>query len=69
VGQFKNGHGEFYGEDTFKGSVILVRELYSPIDSKTRRLEIAYSGDGGRTWETNWRMTDTFIGAAMDATK
>lgn len=69
VGQFKNGRGEFYGEDTFKGRVILVREIYSPIDSKTRRLEIAYSGDGGRTWETNWRMTDTFISAAMDTTK
>jgi hypothetical protein len=69
VGQFKNGHGEFYGQDTFKGRVVLVREIYSPIDSKTRRLEIAYSEDGGRTWETNWRMTDTFVSAAMDTTK
>lgn len=69
VGKFKNGHGEFYGDDTFKGRAILVREIYSPIDSKTRRLEIAYSQDAGRTWETNWRMTDTFIGAAIDTTK
>jgi hypothetical protein len=69
VGRFKNGHGEFYGQDTFKGRVVLVREIYSPIDSKTRRLEIAYSEDGGRTWETNWRMTDTFVSAAMDTTK
>jgi len=69
VGQFRNGHGEFYGQDTFKGRVVLVREIYSPIDSKTRRLEIAYSEDGGRTWETNWRMTDTFVSAAMDTTK
>jgi hypothetical protein len=69
VGQFKNGHGEFYGQDTFKGRVVLVREIYSPIDSKTRRLEIAYSEDGGRTWETNWRMTDTFVSAATDTTK
>ena len=69
VGQFKNGHGEFYGQDTFKGRFVLVREIYSPIDSKTRCLEIAYSEDGGRTWETNWRMTDTFISAAMNTTK
>jgi hypothetical protein len=69
VGQFKNGHGEFYGQDIFKGRVVLAREIYSPIDSKTRRLEIAYSEDGGRTWETNWRMTDTFVSAAMDTTK
>ncbi len=69
VGQFKNGHGEFYGQDTFKGRAVLVREIYSPIDSKTRRLEIAYSQDGGRTWETNWRMTDTLVSAAMNTTK
>jgi len=69
VGHFKDGHGEFYGQDTFKGRVVLVREIYSPIDSKTRRLEIAYSEDGGRSWETNWKMTDTFVGAATNATK
>jgi hypothetical protein len=69
VGQFKNGQGEFYGEDTFKGRLVLVREIYSRIDAKTRRLEVAYSGDGGRTWETNWRMMDTFISAAIDTPK
>ncbi len=69
VGQFKNGHGEFYGQDTFKGRVVLVREMYLPIDSKTRSLEIAYSQDGGRTWETNWRMTDTLVSTAMDTTQ
>src|SRR5258708_47448 len=69
VGQFTNGHGEFYGQDTFKGRVHLVRKIYSPIDSKTRRLEIPYSKDGLRTWQTNWRMTDTFVSAAMDTTK
>lgn len=61
VGQFKNGQGEFYGQDAFKGRLVLVREIYSRIDAKTRRLEIAYSQDGGRTWETNWRMTDTLL--------
>jgi len=69
VGQFKNGHGEFYGQDTFKGKVVLVREIYTSLDSKTRHLEIAYSKDGGRTWETNWRMTDTMMSPAMDTTK
>jgi len=59
VGQFKNGRGEFYGQETFQGRQVLVRELYSPIDAKGRRLEIAYSADGGRSWETNWIMMDT----------
>ena len=61
VGEFKNGRGEFYGEDTFGGKAILVREIYSPIDATTRRLEVAYSEDGGRNWETNWIMTDTLV--------
>jgi hypothetical protein len=61
VGQFKDGHGEFYGQETFKGRQVLVREVYSPLDSKRRHLEIAYSADGGRSWETNWSMVDTLV--------
>jgi hypothetical protein len=59
VGEFKDGRGEFYGQDTVNGRAILVREIYTPVSSTSRRLEIAYSADGGETWETNWRMTDT----------
>jgi hypothetical protein len=62
VGGFKNGRGEFYGEETVHGRVILVREIYSPIDARTRKLEVAYSADGGRSWETNWIMTDSLTG-------
>jgi hypothetical protein len=73
VGQFKDGHGEFYGQETFKGRQVLVREVYSPLDSKRRHLEIAYSADGGRSWETNWSMVDTLVSAAcshsLDAAK
>lgn len=69
VGQFKDGRGEFYGQDTLKGKLVLVREIYSPVDSKTRRLEIAYSEDGGRSWETNWKMTDTLASAEKDTTR
>jgi hypothetical protein len=29
------------------------------VNPTTRRLEVAYSPDGGKTWETNWKMTDT----------
>lgn len=69
VGHFKEGRGDFYGQDAYKGRAVLVREIYSPVDSKTRRLEIAYSEDGGRSWETNWKMTDTFVNVATDTTK
>jgi hypothetical protein len=61
VGEFKNGRGEFYGEETFKSRVVLVREIYTLVDATTRKLEVAYSADGGNRWETNWIMTDTLV--------
>lgn len=62
VGEFMaDGHGEFYGEETVNGRAVLVREVYTPVNATTRRLDIAYSADGGKTWETNWKMTDTKI--------
>jgi predicted methyltransferase len=59
IGEFKNGRGEFYGQDTLDGKAILVREIYTASSPTLRHLEVAYSQDGGRTWEMNWKMTDT----------
>lgn len=62
IGEFAaDGRGEFYGEETVNGRVVLAREIYTPVSGTTRRLEIAYSADGGKTWETNWKMTDAKI--------
>jgi hypothetical protein len=62
LGEFMaDGHGEFYGEETVNGRAVLVREIYTPVNATTRRLEIAYSADGGKSWEINWKMTDTKI--------
>jgi hypothetical protein len=67
IGEFKaDGRGEFYGEDTVNGRVVWVREIYTPVNATTRKLEIAYSADGGKTWETNWKMTDTKIAVDND---
>jgi len=63
VGEFKDGRGEFYGEETFKQRIVLVREIYSPVNATTRKLEVAYSADGGKSWQTNWIMTDTLVSA------
>ncbi|HEY6892572.1 MAG TPA: hypothetical protein VI258_00275, partial [Rhodanobacteraceae bacterium] len=62
-GVFDGEQGAFYGADTFGGRAILVRELYLPLGPNVRKLEVAYSADGGRTWETNWIMTDTKLAA------
>jgi len=57
IGQFKNGRGEFYNQESLRGKPIYVRFIFSDITSTTFRLEQAFSGDGGKTWEPNWIAT------------
>jgi hypothetical protein len=56
VGAFRNGSGEFFGDDIDDGKPIRVRFLWRVLDKDTARWEQAFSLDGGRTWETNWVM-------------
>ena len=59
IGEFKNGRGEFYNQDTFNGRSIFVRFVISNINPDSWRFEQAFSDDGGKTWEVNWIATDT----------
>jgi hypothetical protein len=61
IGEFKNGRGEFYNQETLNGRAILVRFVISDITANSCRFEQAFSDDGGRTWEVNWIATDTRI--------
>ena len=61
IGEFKNGRGEFYNQDTLNGRSILVRFIISDITPTSVRYEQAYSDDGGKTWEVNWIAVDTRI--------
>jgi hypothetical protein len=61
IGQFNNGRGEFYSQETFNGRAILVRFVISDITPESARFEQAFSDDGGKTWEVNWIATDTRI--------
>ena len=61
IGEFKNGRGEFFDQESFNGRTILVRFIISDITSNSCRFEQAYSDDGGKTWETNWIATDTRV--------
>jgi hypothetical protein len=61
VGEFRNGRGEFFDQETFNGRTILVRNVFSGITSTSCRFEQAFSGDGGKSWETNWIATDTRV--------
>ena len=59
VGEFRKGRGEFYNQDQFEGRGIMVRFIWTSADSNAARWDQAFSGDGGRTWETNWIMEFT----------
>jgi hypothetical protein len=57
IGQFKDGRGEFYDQETLQGAAIYVRFIFSDITPTSFRLEQAFSADGGKTWEPNWIAT------------
>jgi len=61
IGEFKNGRGEFYNQETFNGRAILVRFVISDVTPNSCRFEQAFSDDGGKTWEVNWIATDTRV--------
>ena len=58
-GGFRDGVGEFTGDDTLRGQPIIVRFRWSEITAASARWEQAFSPDGGATWEVNWVMRFT----------
>jgi hypothetical protein len=69
IGEFKNGRGEFFAQETLDGRAIYVRFVVSDITPNSCRFEQAFSGDGGKTWEVNWIATDTRVKDAEDRSK
>ncbi len=61
VGEFKDGRGEFYGQELLNGRMIFVRFVISDITPTSCRFEQAFSDDGGKTWEANWIAVDTRV--------
>jgi hypothetical protein len=59
VGEFNNGRGEFFDQETLNGRAILVRFIISDITPDSCRFEQSFSDDGGKTWEVNWIAIDT----------
>jgi hypothetical protein len=64
VGEFKNGRGEFYDQETFNGRAILLRFSVSDITPTSCHFAQAFSDDGGKTWETNFIVTETRVKSA-----
>jgi hypothetical protein len=61
VGEFKNGRGEFYGQDTLNGKLIYVRYVWTNTNTNKPHFEQSFSGDGGKTWEVNWVTDQTRV--------
>jgi len=53
-GGFADGIGTFVGDDTLKGRAVTTRVQWSRITPTSARWEQSTSGDGGKTWESNW---------------
>lgn len=61
IGEFKDGRGEFYNQETFNGRAILVRFVIIKVTNDQYRFEQSFSDDGGKTWELNWIAVDTRV--------
>ena len=68
TGQFKDGRGEFYDQEAYNGRTILIRFSVMDITATTCRFEQAFSDDGGKTWETNFIVTETLVKDGSDKT-
>ena len=67
IGEFRDGRGELYAQDTFKGRSILIRGTWSHISRDAHRYDEAYSADGGATWHTAFSAELTRLAAAAPA--
>ena len=61
IGEFKNGRGEFFDQETYNGRAIFVRFVIIQITPEVCHFEQSFSDDGGKTWEANWIATDTRV--------
>ena len=66
IGEFKNGRGEFYAQDTVNGRAILIRYVWTDLTTNSPHFEQSYSDDGGKTWEVNWITDQTRVNDASD---
>jgi hypothetical protein len=66
VGEFKNGRGEFFAQDTINGKTILIRFVWTNTNTDTPHFEQSFSEDGGKTWEVNWITDQTRVNDESD---
>jgi hypothetical protein len=50
IGEFRNGRGELFSQDTRGGRTLLIRAVWSDITADAHHFEESYSDDGSKTW-------------------
>jgi hypothetical protein len=63
VGRFVGEEGLFEGDDSFHGQPIRVRFVWTRLGANAARWQQSFSPDDGQTWEINWTMEFTRVGA------
>jgi hypothetical protein len=66
IGEFKNGRGEFFAQDTISGRAIFIRFVWTNMTTNTPHFEQSFSDDGGKTWEVNWITDQTQVNDEAD---
>jgi len=51
IGEFKDGRGELYNQETVNGRTVLLKAVWSDITPDAHHFEEYHSQDGGKTWE------------------
>jgi hypothetical protein len=68
IGGFKDGRGEFFGQEIIDGRSTFVRFVITQRSQNSWHYEQAFSDDGGVTWESNWIAVDTRVEGESDGT-
>jgi hypothetical protein len=55
VGAFHDGRGEFYSFEPVNERMTWTRFVFADLKADSHRDEQAFSADGGRSWDVNWR--------------
>jgi hypothetical protein len=61
IGEFRDGRGEFFAQDTINGKTILIRFVWTNMNTSSPHFEQSFSDDGGKTWEVNWITDQTRV--------
>jgi hypothetical protein len=69
TGEFKNGVGEFFDQQLWKGRAVFVRFIWSNTTTSTPHFEQSFSDDGGKTWEVNWITNQTRVNDETNKTQ